>query len=124
MPKEAKLQLWEWTYLFIIGLVLPPYNILLNYFVGLNFKFEIVFYVILVILITAIFSFVQFFSLNVFRRKTGFTKRIDTLFMLYLFSVSFGSFFVNVREVISLFATPFLIIYFLEMIKILNEFPH
>jgi hypothetical protein len=124
MPKETKLQLWEWVYLFIIGFVLPPYNISLNYFIGLNFKFELVFYIVFVVLITAIFSFILFFSLNLFRRKTGFTKRIDTLFILYLFSVSFGSFFINVKEVTSLFVTPFLIIYFLEMTKLLNEFPH
>ena len=73
-------------------------------------------------LTTVIFSFILFLVFNFFRRKTGFEKRIDTAFMLYVLCVSFGSFF-NDLTGIGLFVIPFLIAYFLEIKKLLNVFP-
>jgi len=61
--------------------------------------------------------------LNLFRKRTGFEKRMDTAFMLYVLSVSFGSFFNNLNSTIGIFIFPFLIAYFLEIRNILNEFP-
>ncbi len=123
MPEKSKLKIWQWFLLFLIGFLFPIYNILLNNFI-LNFlKVQVIYYIISVMITTVIFSLILFLILNFFRRRTGFEKRIDAAFMLYILSVSFGCFFTERTGGIGIFVFPFLIAYFLEIKKILNEFP-
>jgi hypothetical protein len=72
---------------------------------------------------TIIFSVVLFLIFNFFRKRTSFEKRMDAAFMLYVLSVSFGSFFNDVLSGVGIFIFPFLIAYFLEIKKILSNFP-
>ena len=122
MPEKVKLKLWQWLLLLLIGFLFPLYNILLNNML-LAMNFQIFYYIISVMVTTVIFSFILFIVLNSFRKKTGYEKRMDTAFMLYVLSVSFGSFFKDLTTVIGLFVLPFLITYFLEIRNILNDFP-
>jgi hypothetical protein len=122
MPEKVKLKLWQWLLLLLIGFLFPLYNILLNNML-LAMNFQIFYYIISVMVTTVIFSFILFIALNSFRKKTGYEKRMDTAFMLYVLSVSFGSFFKDLTTVIGLFVLPFLITYFLELRNILNDFP-
>lgn len=122
MLEKAKLKLWQWLLLLLIGFLFPMYNILLNNML-LSMNLQIAYYIISVMVTTVIFSFILFIVLNTFRRKTGYEKRMDTAFMLYVLSVSFGSFFKDMTTVIGLFILPFLIAYFLEIKNILNDFP-
>jgi hypothetical protein len=122
MPEKVKLKLWQWLFLLIIGFLFPLYNILLNNFL-LTLNFQIAYYIISVMVTTVIFSFVLFIILNSFRKKTGYEKRMDSAFMLYVLSVSFGSFFKDLASVIGLFVLSFLIVYFLEIRNVLNDFP-
>jgi hypothetical protein len=48
---------------------------------------------------------------------------MDSAFMLYVLSVSFGSFFRDMTSIIGLFVLSFLIAYFLEIKNVLNDFP-
>ena len=126
MLEKAKLKLWQWLFLLIIGFLFPLYNILINNLINsflLILNTQSTYYIISVMLTTVIFSFALFLIFNHFRRKTGFEKRMDTAFMLYVLSVSFGSFFSDLSSKIGLFVLPFLIAYFLEIKEILNEFP-
>jgi hypothetical protein len=122
MLEKAKLKLWQWLLLLLIGFLFPLYNILLNNML-LSMNLQIAYYIISVMVTTVIFSFILFIVLNSFRKKTGYEKRMDTAFMLYVLSVSFGSFFKDMTTVIGLFVLPFLIAYFLEIKNILNDFP-
>jgi hypothetical protein len=122
MLEKAKLKLWQWLLLLLIGFLFPLYNILLNNML-LSMNLQIAYYIISVMVTTVIFSFILFIVLNTFRKKTGYEKRMDTAFMLYVLSVSFGSFFKDMTTVIGLFVLPFLIAYFLEIKNILNDFP-
>ena len=122
MLEKAKLKLWQWLLLLLIGFLFPLYNILLNNTL-LSMNLQIAYYIISVMVTTVIFSFILFIVLNSFRKKTGYEKRMDTAFMLYVLSVSFGSFFKDMTTVIGLFVLPFLIAYFLEIKNILNDFP-
>lgn len=122
MPEKVKLKLWQWLLLLLIGFLFPLYNILLNNML-FAMNFQIFYYIMSVMVTTVIFSFILFIALNSFRKKTGYEKRMDTAFMLYVLSVSFGSFFKDLTTVIGLFVLPFLITYFLEIRNILNEFP-
>jgi len=122
MLEKAKLKLWQWLLLLLIGFLFPLYNILLNNML-LSMNFQIFYYIISVMVTAVIFSFILFIVLNTFRKKTGYEKRMDTAFMLYVLSVSFGSFFKDLTTVIGLFVVPFLITYFLEIRNILNDFP-
>jgi len=122
MLEKAKLKLWQWLLLLLIGFLFPMYNILLNNML-LSMNLQIAYYIISVMVTTVIFSFILFIVLNTFRKKTGYEKRMDTAFMLYVLSVSFGSFFKDMTTVIGLFVLPFLIAYFLEIKNILNDFP-
>ncbi len=122
MLEKAKLKLWQWLLLLLIGFLFPMYNILLNNML-LAMNLQIAYYIISVMVTTVIFSFILFIALNTFRKKTGYEKRMDTAFMLYVLSVSFGSFFKDLTTVIGLFVLPFLIIYFLEIKNVLNDFP-
>jgi hypothetical protein len=81
------------------------------------------YYFVWVMITTVIISFTLFIIFNHFRKKTGYEKRMDTAFMLYVLSVSFGSFFNETTTKIGLFVIPFIIAYFLEIKDILNEFP-
>lgn len=125
MIESRKLKIWQWLFLLLIGFLFPLYNILLNNFL---LKFNILniptnYYIVLVMVTTIVFSLILFLVFNHFRKKTSFEKRIDTAFMLYVLSVSFGSFFQEITTGIGIFIFPFLIAYFLEIKKILNEFP-
>jgi hypothetical protein len=122
MPEKVKLKLWQWLLLLLIGFLFPLYNILLNNML-FAMNFQIFYYIISVMVTTVIFSFILFIALNSFRKKTGYEKRMDTAFMLYVLSVSFGSFFKDLTTVIGLFVLPFLIAYFLEIKSIINDFP-
>jgi len=122
MLEKAKLKLWQWLLLLLIGFLFPLYNILLNNTL-LSMNLQIAYYIISVMVTTVIFSFILFIVLNSFRKKTGYEKRMDTAFMLYVLSVSFGSFFKDMTTVIGLFVLPFLITYFLEIRNVLNDFP-
>ncbi len=122
MLEKAKLKLWQWLLLLLIGFLFPLYNILLNNML-MSMNLQIAYYIISVMVTTVIFSFILFIVLNSFRKKTGYEKRMDTAFMLYVLSVSFGSFFKDMTTVIGLFVLPFLIAYFLEIKNILNDFP-
>ena len=122
MLEKAKLKLWQWLLLLLIGFLFPLYNILLNNML-LSMNLQIAYYIISVMVTTVIFSFILFVVLNTFRKKTGYEKRMDAAFMLYVLSVSFGSFFKDMTTVIGLFVLPFLIAYFLEIKNILNDFP-
>jgi len=122
MLEKAKLKLWQWLLLLLIGFLFPLYNILLNNML-LSMNLQIAYYIISVMVTTVIFSFILFIVLNSFRKKTGYEKRMDTAFMLYVLSVSFGSFFKDMTTVIGLFVLPFLIAYFLEIKNVLNDFP-
>ncbi len=122
MLEKAKLKLWQWLLLLLIGFLFPLYNILLNNML-LSMNLQIAYYIISVMVTTVIFSFILFTVLNTFRKKTGYEKRMDTAFMLYVLSVSFGSFFKDMTTIIGLFVLPFLIAYFLEIKNILNDFP-
>ena len=122
MLEKAKLKLWEWLFLLIIGFLFPLYNILLNNFL-LTLNFQMSYYIIAVMVTTVIFSFALFIILNSFRKKTGYEKRMDSAFMLYVLSVSFGSFFKDMTSIIGLFVLSFLIAYFLEIKNVLNDFP-
>ena len=121
MLETKKLKIWQWLLLLLIGFLFPIYNILINNFL-LFLNFQLTYYIILVMLTTVIFSFIIFLAFNFFRKRTSFEGRIDTAFMLYVLSVSFGSFFNDLGGV-GLFIFPFLIAYYLEIKKILNEFP-
>jgi hypothetical protein len=122
MLEKTKLKLWQWLFLFLIGFMFPLYNILINSFLSVM-NIQIMFYILSVMLTTLVFSLILFMILNLFRKRTGFEKRMDTAFMLYVLSVSFGSFFNNLNSTIGIFIFPFLIAYFLEIRNILNEFP-
>jgi len=122
MLEKAKLKLWQWLLLLLIVFLFPMYNILLNNML-LAMNLQIAYYIISVMVTTVIFSFILFIVLNTFRKKTGYEKRMDTAFMLYVLSVSFGSFFKDMTTVIGLFVLPFLIAYFLEIKNVLNDFP-
>ena len=121
MLEKRKLKLWQWLLLLLIGFLFPIYNILLNNF--LFFNIQTSYYIISVMITTVIFSLFLFLILNFFRKRTGFEKRMDTAFMLYVLSVSFGSFFNEITKGIGIFIFPFLIAYFLEIKEILNDFP-
>jgi len=122
MLEKTKLRLWQWLFLFIIGFMFPLYNILINNLL-LTLNLQILFYILSVMLTTVVFSFILFMILNLFRKRTGLEKRMDSAFMLYVLSVSFGSFFKDLSSVVGIFILPFLIAYFLEIKKILDEFP-
>ena len=122
MLEKGKLKLWQWLFMLIIGFLFPLYNILINNLL-LTLSIQTIYYIALVMLTTVIFSSILFLILNFFRRKTGYEKRMDTAFMLYVLSASFGSFSTNVINGIGIFILPFLIAYFLEIKNILNDFP-
>lgn len=122
MLQKGKLKLWQWLVLLLIGFLFPLYNILINNFL-LTLSIQTIYYIVLVMITTIIFSSVLFLILNLFRRKTGYEKRMDTAFILYVLSTSFGSFSTNVINGIGIFILPFLIAYFLEIKNILNDFP-
>jgi len=122
MPEKNKIKLWQWLLLFLIGFLFPMYNILINNFI-LLMQIQTIYYILSVMITTVIFSSILFLILNYFRRRTNFEKRMDTAFMLYVLSVSFGSFFKDLSSGIGLFIIPFLIAYFLELRNILNDFP-
>ena len=122
MLEKPKLKLWQWLLLFLIGFLFPLYNILINSFL-LNMNLRITYYLISVMITTVILSIILFLIFNFFRKRTGFEKRMDVAFMLYVLSVSFGSFFNDVLSGVGVFIFPFLIAYFLEIKKILNDFP-
>jgi uncharacterized membrane protein YbhN (UPF0104 family) len=122
MPEKGKIKLWQWLFLLLIGFLFPLYNILINNFL-LTLGIQTIYYIVLVMLTTVIFSSVLFLILNYFRKKTVFEKRMDTAFMLYVISASFGSFTNNITTGIGIFILPFLIAYFLEIKNILNDFP-
>lgn len=122
MPEKIKLKLWQWLFLFLIGFLFPLYNILVNNFLSF-LNFQIFYYIVFVMITTVIFSSVLFLIFNFFRKRTALEKRMDSAFMLYVLSVSFGSFFKNLTSGIGLFIIPFLIAYFLELKKILDVFP-
>ncbi len=121
MMETKKLKIWQWLLLFLIGFLFPIYNILINNFL-LFFNFRLIYYIISIMATTVIFSLIIFLIFNHFRKKTSFEGRIDTAFILYVISVSFGSFF-NDLTGIGLFIIPLLISYFLEIKRILNKFP-
>ena len=122
MTEKGKIKLWQWFFLFLIGFLSPVYNILINNSL-LALNFQRLYYIFLVILTTVVFSSALFLILNFFRKKTVYEKRMDTAFVLYVLSVSFGSFFNNFTSVFGLFVVPFLIAYFIEMKSVLNDFP-
>ncbi len=122
MLENKKLKIWQWLLLLLIGFLFPIYNILINNFL-LFFNLQLIYYIISVMVSTIIFSLVLFLIFNYFRKRTKFEKRIDTAFMLYVLSVSFGCFFTERTGGIGIFVFPFLIAYYLEIKKILNEFP-
>lgn len=122
MPEKNKLKLWQWLSLLLIGFLFPMYNILINNFL-LLMRIEIIYCILSVMLTTVVFSSILFLILNYFRRKTGYEKRMDSAFMLYVLSASFGSFATNILTGIGIFILPFLIAYFLEIKNILNDFP-
>ena len=122
MSERGKIKLWQWLFLLLIGFLFPLYNILINNFLS-TLGIQTTYYIVLVMLTTVIFSSVLFLILNYFRKKTVFEKRMDTAFMLYVISASFGSFFNNLASVAGLFIIPFLVAYFLEIKNILNDFP-
>ncbi len=125
MLENRKLKIWQWLFLLLIGFLFPLYNILMNSLL-LNsniLNIQANYYIFLVMVTTVIFSIILFVIFNAFRKRTGFQKRMDTAFMLYVLSVSFGSFFKDITTGIGLFIFPFLIAYFLEIKEILNDFP-
>ena len=122
MLEKKKLKIWQWLFLLLISFLFPLYNILINNFL-INFNFQLTYYIVLVMITTLIFSSILFLIFNFFRKRTSFERRTDTAFMLYVLSVSFGSFFNDLTQVFGLFILPFLIAYFLEVKQILNEFP-
>ena len=122
MPEKEKIKLWQWLFMLLIGFLFPLYNILVNNFL-LALNIQTTYYIALVMLTTLIFSSVLFLIFNFFRRKSGYEKRMDTAFILYVLSASFGSFTTNITSGIGLFMLPFLIAYFLEIKDILNDFP-
>jgi len=122
MLEKGKLKIWQWLFLLLIGFLFPLYNILINNFL-MVLNIQLTYYIILVMITTLIFSFILFLVFNFFRKRTSFERRIDTAFMLYVLSVSFGSFFNDITTGIGLFILPFLIAYFLEIKQILNKFP-
>jgi len=122
MLEKGKLKLWQWVILFLMGFLFPMYNIFINNsFLALSI--QITYYVFLVMFTTVIFSTIMFLIFNHFRRKAGYEKRMDTAFILYVLSTSFGSFASNITTEIGIFTLPFLIAYFLEIKKVLSEFP-
>ena len=122
MLEKGRIKLWQWLFLLLIGFLFPLYNILINNFL-LMLNTQITYYIALVMLTTIVFSSVLFLTFNYYRKRTGYEKRMDTAFMLYVLSASFGSFFSNLTNAFSLFIIPFLIAYFLEIKNILNDFP-
>ncbi|OGI12087.1 hypothetical protein A3K64_01990 [Candidatus Micrarchaeota archaeon RBG_16_36_9] len=122
MLQKGKIKLWQWLLLLIIGFMFPLYNILINNFLH-SLNIQIIYYIASVMLTTVIFSSTLFLLFNHFRTKTGYEKRMDTAFILYVLSASFGSFFNNLTNIIGLFIIPFIIAYFLEIKNILNDFP-
>ena len=122
MLERKKLKIWQWLFLLLIGFLFPLYNILINNFLAL-LTIRFTYYIVSIMITTLIFSIALFLIFNYFRKRTSFERRIDTAFMLYVLSVSFGSFFNDITTGIGLFILPFLIAYFLEIKQVLNEFP-
>jgi hypothetical protein len=122
MEREEKLKIWEWLFLIFIGSLFPMINIMTNSFFLITLKFQSIFYIISTVISTLIFSYVLFLTFNTYRKKTGFKKRVDSVFIFYIFSVVFGSFFFGIVEA-NIFVITFLVIYFEQMMRILNDFP-
>ena len=116
------LKIWEWMYLFFMAFMFPILNILINYFFITRVTEQIYLYIILIV-ITVIFSLSLFFNFNIFRKRTGLKRSIDAAFLLYIFSVIFGSLFITIGNMGGIFIIPFLMTYFFEILQVLKEFP-
>ena len=121
MPKKVRLKIWQWLLLLLVGTMFPIYNMVINNFFTVIFDFPI--YLVLIMGTNLVFSFLLLIIFNYYRAMSGLEDRLDTIFILYLLSVSFGSFFNDMPLNIALFIAPFVVIYFFELIKILEEYP-
>ena len=119
---QSRLKMWQWLWLLVLGSLFPIYNIILNnFFVSLGLYFFT--YIIIVMATNVILSLVLFLNFNYFRKQVRLERRLDMAFMLYVLAVSFGSFFNSMPTNVGLFIVPFVVIYFLEIKSILDEFP-
>jgi hypothetical protein len=121
MIKKVRIKVWQWLWLFLLGSLLPIYNILLNNYM-IVFGMNVIYYILIVMATNLIFSFALLINFNYFRKMIKSERRLDTAFMLYVLSVSFGSFFSNLPRNIGLFIVPFVVIYYWEIKDILDGF--
>jgi len=120
--KKVRLKVWQWLWLLLLGSLLPIYNILLNNYM-ITFGMNVFMYLAVVMATNIIFSLALLLNFNYFRKILRYGRRLDTAFMLYVLSVSFGSFFSNLPRNIGLFIVPFVVIYYWEIKANLDDFP-
>jgi hypothetical protein len=122
MIEKVRLKVWQWLWLLLLGSLLPIYNILLNNYM-ITFGMNVFYYIIAVMATNLVFSFIMLINFNYFRTLLRSERRLDSAFMLYVLSVSFGSFFGKLPSNVGLFVIPFVVIYFWEIKNILDDFP-